>query len=63
METKESTSGTYIVLDRGYLTIKKKIGEGGFCKVKACTAQVNRKELDEIIPGTQELACKIYKKK
>lgn len=31
--------------------------------MKACTAKVNRQEEDEIKAGTQELACKIYKKK
>lgn len=51
METIEATSDhpTYIVLDQGYLTIKNKIGEGGFCKVKACTALVNRKNVEELV--------------
>ena len=57
------------VLDNGYLTIKEKIGTGGFCKVKKAVAQVNRMKKDELtgeetkVPGKQELAVKIFNRK
>ena len=45
-------------IDDGYLTIKEKMGEGSFCKVKKAVALVHREEVNEetgektLVPGT-----------
>lgn len=53
-------------IDDGYLTIKEKIGEGSFCKVKNAVCVVHREAIDEetgektLVPGEQHLAVKIF---
>ena len=44
-------------LDGGYLTVKGKLGEGAFCKVKEAVCKVNRVRInketgqEELVPG------------
>jgi len=62
------TGKEYKTIDNGYMTIKEKIGEGSFCKVKTAILAVNREETNEsgetvLIPVKQKLACKIFNRK
>ena len=47
-----------------YMTIKQKIGSGGFCKVKAADVTVHRpgKNEGDLIKGVQHMALKVYNK-
>ena len=47
-----------------YMTIKDKIGEGGFCKVKTADVVVHRpgKNEGDLLKGIQHMALKVYNK-
>ena len=47
MKLDEEDGKEYKTIDNGYMTIKEKIGEGAFCKVRTAILAVNREEKDE----------------
>ena len=47
MKKDDEDGKEYKTIDNGYMTIKEKIGEGAFCKVKTAILAVNRETTDE----------------
>ena len=56
-------------IDKGYMTVREKLGKGAFCKVKSVSCKVNRTKKDEVtgeetkVPLEQFLAAKVFNRK
>lgn len=49
-------------IDKDYLIIKQKLGEGAFCKVKDADVKVYRDIDGKQVQGIQNMAVKIFNK-
>lgn len=67
-DMKKNPETGFTEIDNGYMTVREKLGKGGFCTVKSVSCKVNRTKKDEDtgeeikVPLEQYLAAKVFKR-